>query len=279
MLVKTPAEMAAADLPAHAARKIEAAPITDVYLIGRRGPAESKFTTAELREMGTLSDCAPVIDAAQIPEAAPASLEEKERRRCEKNLTAFRGFSALSMNGARKRLHFVFHARPVEILGVERVAGLRLERTRIEDGAVIGTGTFFEIPCGVVLAAIGYHTGMIDGIPIDQRNGTVGNRNGRAGRGLYVVGWARRGAQGVIGSNKADGDLIAGHIDDDFPMGRKPGRAAFEKWLGGQGVRWVSFAGWKEIDAAEIAAAPDGAPRSKLVRVEDMLAAAENTAK
>ena len=44
-------------------------------------------------------------------------------------------------------------------------------------------------------------------------------------------------------------------------------------------MRWVSFADWKEIDAAEIAAAPDGAPRRKLVRVEDMLAAAENTAK
>jgi ferredoxin--NADP+ reductase len=98
------------------------------------------------------------------------------------------------------------------------------------------------------------------------------NENGRIEKGLYAVGWIKRGPSGVIGSNKPDGEAAAQHIAKDCGEGTdRPGRAALESALEAKGHRWVTFDDWKKIEAAEEAAAPSGAPRRKFVRVDDML--------
>ena len=271
VLTKTAEEMRVADLPPYAATAIHRSPLTDVFMFGRRGPVEAKFTNVELREIGRLADCAPVVDPAQIPDAVTGEMSDRDRRLTERNLATLRSFAELSAEGKGKRLHFLFCSMPVEILGTDRVEGVRFERTVVEDGQAIGTGAFFEVPCGVVVAAIGYRMAPIDGVPIDGRRGIVVNTDGRVDDGLYVVGWAKRGPSGVISTNKPDGDLVAGYVADDVAAGAKPGRPALETHLADAGVAWITFDDWKEIDAAEVAAAPDGAPREKLVRVEDML--------
>jgi len=276
VLVKTPREMASSDLPEAVARVIHSAPIRDVYVIGRRGPAEAKFTNKELSELGALEACVPVVDAAQLPASVPEEdgLPERERRRREKNLATFRSFAARRPEDEKdkpRRLHFIFYARPVEVLGGDRVEGLRLERTRVEGGRAVGTGETFDIPCGLIVSAIGYRMPAIAGLPIDPDTGVIRNSDGRVEKGVYTVGWARRGPTGVIGTNKSDGDIVARHIVEDVGQGGKPGRAALEALLREHGVHWVSFADWQRIDAAEVAAAPPGAPRRKLIRIKDML--------
>jgi len=281
VLVKTPREMARTDLPDHVSEAIRRAGITDVYLIGRRGPAEAKWTNVELREMAQLADCVPLVDPAAIPERIEGPLSERDRRLAERNLATLRGFPNVDPKGKAKRAHFLFHASPVEVLGSERVAGLRLERTRVEGGRALGTGSFFEIPCGLVVAAIGYRSQPISGVPFDERRGTVKSRQGRVAKGLYVVGWAKRGPTGVIGTNKPDADQIARSIAEDLAAGRisgeRPGRGALEELLEERGVRWISFEEWKTIESAEIASAGAGAPRRKLSRIEDMLAILDRT--
>jgi ferredoxin--NADP+ reductase len=291
ILVKTAAEMADSDLAEHAAQAIQAAPLSDVYLIGRRGPVQAKFTNKELTEMGALSDCATVVDPAQLPDEVIGEMPARDRRLAEKNLTTLKGFAAgapdaapdAAPNAAKtKRVHFLFNAKPDAVLGEGRCAALRLERTRIEDGRAVGTGELFEIPCGLVVSAIGYSMAPIEGLALDSRTGGIANRDGRIDTGLYVVGWAGRGPSGVIGTNKAGGDRVAELIQTDFrhgggpgsrgPGGAKPGRAAVERLLAERGVRRVGFADWERIDAAEVAAAPPGAPRRKLTRIVDMLA-------
>jgi ferredoxin--NADP+ reductase len=272
VLVKTAAEMASSDLPDYAAQAIQSAPIRDVYVIGRRGPAQAKFTNKELSEMGRLEDCAALIDPAQLPEAVTGEMSDRDRRQREKNLATLREFASTPDPDKRKRVHFVFFAQPQEVLGETRCAALRLERTRLENDRAVGTGETFEIPCGVVVPAIGYRMETLDGVPTDDRAGTFTSQDGRLAPGLYVVGWAKRGPTGVIGTNKGDGDLAAQQIRADIPRGRKPGRAALEGLLAERRVRWVSFADWRRIEAAEVAAAPAGAPRRKLVRIKDMLA-------
>jgi len=272
VLVKTPAEMASSDLADHAAEAIRAAPIADVYVIGRRGPAEAKFTNKELAELGELEECVALAEAAQLPDAVDGEMSDRDRRLREKNLATLRQFAAHDPSDKGKRLRFVFCAKPLKVLGGARVEGLRLERTRVERGRAVDTGETFEVPCGLIVSAIGYRMHPIAGVPMDESGTHVANRDGRVAEGLYVAGWARRGPTGVIGTNKADGDAVAEHIRDDIAQGRRPGRAALEALLAGRGVRWVGFAEWELIDAAETAAAPPGAPRRKLVRVEDMLA-------
>ena len=272
VLVKTRAEMASSDLPDYAARAIEASPVTDVYMFGRRGPVEAKFTNVELREMGKLGNAVPALDAGQLPDAVTGEWSDRDRRLRERNLATLKDFVGIDPGAREKRVHFAFYAAPVEILGGERVEGLRLERTEVVDGRARGTGEMFDIECGLVLPAIGYRSEPVPGAPFDDKAGLIPNDDGRVSPGLYAAGWVKRGPTGVIGTNKPDGERVAEHIRDDFAAGAKPGREAFEALLAGTAVRPVSFAEWKEIEAAEIAAAPAGAPRRKLVTIPDMLA-------
>ena len=272
ILVKTPGEVASSDLPDYAARAIHTAPIGEVHLLGRRGPVEAKWTNVELREMGRLENACPVVDAAQLPQAVAGEMSERARRLAEKNLATLREFTSLEPGGREKRVHFGFHAKPVEVLGADRVEGLRLERTRVEAGRAVGTGETFDLPCGLVVASIGYRAKPIEGLPFDEARGIVVNREGRVAEGLYVVGWAKRGPIGVIGTNKPDGNIAARQIGEDCPTGVKPGGPALDALLAARKGRRVSFADWKAIEAAEIAAAAPGTPRRKLIRIRNMLA-------
>ena len=272
VLVKTPAEMASTDLPAYAAAPIHSAPISDVYMVARRGPVEAKFTNVELREMGRLEECVPQVAAADLPDSVTGEMSLRDRRVREKNLETLRTFAARPADEKPKRVHFVFFASPVEILGGDRVEAVRFERTRVESGRAVGTGEHFEIACGLVVAAVGYLSTPVDGAPFDHRYGVVVNDAGRVSPGLYAVGWIKRGPTGVIGTNKPDGRDAARQIGEDLGSGGKPGREALEALLRGRGHRWVDFADWQRIEAAEIAAASDGAPRRKLYRREDMFA-------
>ncbi len=277
VLVKTRAEMAASDMPDYAREVIRSLPLTDVYVLGRRGPVEAKFTNVELREMGRLEDCVPRVDPAQLPDGV-GDLPDRDLRLKEKNLATLRDFAGRGSEEKAKRVHFRFYAAPVEILGGQRVEGLRLECTRVEGGRAVGTGEFFTIQCGVVIAAIGYHASPIEGAPFDAGRYIVPNADGRVEEGLYAAGWIMRGPTGVISSNRADGAAVAECIRTDFPQGSKPGREAFNALLRERAVRHVSYADWQKIDAAEIGNATPPAPRRKFVTVEEMLAILEDTA-
>jgi len=275
VLTKTPAEMVATDLTDYAAEAIHAAPIRDVYMFGRRGPHHAKFSNVELREMGQLEDSAPVLDPAQLPAEVPedwaATLSDRDLRMTQRNLATLHEFADMDAGDRQKRVHFSFYANPVEVLGDDRVEGIRLEKTRIEDGRAVGTGETFDVACGLVIPAIGYHSDPIDGVPFEW--GRSKNDDGRIDTGLYAVGWIKRGPSGVIGSNKPDGDTAARQIVEDCGNGSgKPGREALDNHLQANNIRVVTFDDWKQIEAAEEAAATPPAPRRKFGRVADMMA-------
>jgi ferredoxin--NADP+ reductase len=272
VLAKTSAEMATTDLTDYADDAIKASPLKDIYMCGRRGPVEAKFTNVELREMGELADCAPIIDPDQIPDSVPEDLPDRDRRLRERNLETLRGFADVSAEGKSKSLHFMFFTNPVEILGGDRVEAVRMERTAVKDGRAVGTGQFFDLPCGLVIAAIGYYGAPFPGIPFDEKGGIAVHKDGRIGDGVYAVGWIKRGPTGVIGTNKHDGDLAAEQIIEDASNSGKAGRDGLEPLLTERTVRWVSYEDWKKIDAAEIANAAPEAPRRKFCTVDDMMA-------
>jgi len=276
VLLRSPEELAESDIPDHVATRISASPITDVYMCGRRGPVDAKFTNVELREIKDLKQAVPMVKAGQLPddvEVALKGLEGRERRFRERNLQSLRDYSAIIGDEKAKRMHFEFFASPVEILGGERVEGLRLERTRVVDGRAEGTGETFDIDCGLVVAAIGYRSDPIKGAPYDEARGIIPNTEGRVSDGLYAVGWIKRGPSGVISSNRPDGEIVAGFIHDDFPAGGsgKAGQAGLENLLKGRGVRWVTFADWQTLEALEVKNATSPAPRKKFVTIDDML--------
>jgi len=275
VLVKTVAEMAATDIADHAAKAVQASPLTDVYLLGRRGPIEAKFTNVELREMGKLENCMPIVKPDQLPDAVTGEWSDRDQRLKERNLATMREFLDVDPAGKEKKVHFEFFANPVEVLGGDKVGGLRVERTRVENGRAVGTGETFDIDCGLVVAAIGYYSIPIEGVPFDSDKGIVVHQDGRVGDGVYAVGWIKRGPTGVIGTNKPDGETAAQQILEDIADGTKPGREALTARLAERAVRIVNYADWQKIEAAEIAGASGDAPRRKFVTVPEMLAALE----
>ena len=272
VLVKTREEMKEADIAEHALEAIQAGAIRNVHMVGRRGPIEAKFTNVELREMGKLENAASIVRPEHLPDAVGAVEDDRDRRLKERNLATLKEFLTIPADGKAKRVYFDFYAAPVEILGGDRVEGVRFERTRVEGGRAVGSGEFFEIPCGLVVACIGYKSSPLGGLPFDERNGVFRNEDGRVAPGVYAVGWAKRGPTGVIGSNKPDGRTAAEQILADFKdEGGKPGRSALERALHKE-ARRIDYSMWRKIDAAEVARAPQPAPRRKLVTVKEMLA-------
>ena len=277
ILSRTQKAMAVTDLPLSVQNSITGSPIADVYVLGRRGPIEANFTNVELRELGQLSQAEPRVREEQLEfdaETKFAPYEGRDLRVRERNLNTLTEYAKLQPDRQPKRLHIEFFSQQVAVLGGESVEALRCERTQLVDGQAQGTGKFFEIPCGLVIAAIGYRADKIDGAPYDAMRGIVPNDGGRVAPGLYAVGWIKRGPTGVISSNRPDGEIVASHIiEDTLGQGNrsKLGRIGLERLLRSSGHRWVTFRDWQYLDTLEQLAADGLAPRRKFVTINAML--------
>tara|TARA_Y100001970_G_scaffold294349_1_gene451227 strand:- start:7841 stop:9205 length:1365 start_codon:yes stop_codon:yes gene_type:complete len=277
VLLKTPSEMSNTDLATHASKVIHSAPIQDIYLVARRSAAEAKFTNVELREMGQLEQAEPRVDAGSLPDIVEAEMSDRDRRIREKNIETLRDFSRRSPGEKPKRLHFIFCAQPLEIIGNNKVERVIFEHTKIENGKATGTGKKFDIECGAVIAATGYRSEPLPGAPFDDERGVIPNDSGRVATGLYVAGWVKRGPSGVIGTNKIDARETVDLMLKDIGVGKnKPGRAAINLLLSERGCRAVNYSAWNKIQQAEEDAAVGDAPRAKFVNVEDMMSILDN---
>ena len=276
ILSKTPAEFAGSDIVAHAFEGLAHSSIRTITVLGRRGPHQIAMTPKELGELGHLEAASPVVESADLPPPeADAALEPGQR----KSVQHLRDFAAAEPDTAKpKRIVFDFFAKPVAIEGDGRAERVIVERTLLSpDGSARGTGETYAVEAGLVISCIGYSTPAIPGVPYDERLGRFPNDQGRIGDRLYAVGWARRGPTGTIGTNRPDGYEVAEQIAAAFPPGGKPtgreGPAALDRLLASRGCDPVPFEDWQKIEAAEVAAARAGAPREKLVRVDDLLKA------
>jgi ferredoxin--NADP+ reductase len=280
VLARSPSEMVKTDLPGYARTRLARAPITDIYMIGRRGPAEASFTPVELRELGELERAVVLVDPAQLPETVHAP-DPKDQKLKEKILEILRGYARNDPASKPVRLHILFYAAPHEILGRDgKVHGLRLMRTRVEHGRAVPTGDTFDLPVGWIVKAIGYYCRPIEGltVPIGPRASCLPNQDGHVEGNVWVVGWAKRGPSGVIATNRADSMAVAERLVKSLPAQGKAGaREAIDALLQARGVQVVSFPDWEKIDRVECERATDGAPRVKITDWQELLAVARST--
>ncbi len=271
ILAKTVAELQDSDIVNHALDPLSRSAIRTIRILGRRGPHQASFTLKEVGELGELARATPHVDAADFPPAErDAALETGQRRVVE----VLRRFATAGPDPAKPvGIHLDFFRRPVRILGTDRVEAIELMRTRLdEQGQAEDTGETEILPCGLVVAAIGYRTSPIKGVPFDDRAGRFLNEDGRIGPGLWCVGWARRGPSGTIGTNRADGFGLVERLVATPVAGGKAGRDGLDRLLAGRGVRVARFDDWQRIDALEVARARPGAPREKLVTLDELRA-------
>jgi ferredoxin--NADP+ reductase len=274
ILVRDPAELRRTDVPQAVLEALEASKVREVHVIGRRGPAQAKFTTKELRELGELSGVDIVVHPDEIdlgafdPTGQSAELAGSDRR-VRGNLAVIQDWAGRPPEGAgaERKLTVRFWLRPVGIEGTERVSGLTVERTRLdEQGKFTGTGEFETIPAQLVFRSVGYQSVPLAGVPFDERSYTVPNADGRVigpdGAplpGEYVAGWLKRGPTGVVGTNKSDAAATVRSLLADLAAPSAGGSAAarrrsrdeFVAQLAGRGVRPVSYADWLRVEQAE----------------------------
>jgi len=263
--------MAATDIADYAMDRIDAAPLKDIHMFGRRGPVEASFTNTELKELGALEDATCDVDPAQIPDEVPATLEGAELRARTRILGTLRDFGATPAEAKRRAIHIRFYASPVEILGGDRVEGIRMERTRVEDGRCIATGETFDVPCGLVVTCIGSRAEAVAGVPFDEARGIARHQDGVVQPGVYAVGWLKRGASGTIGTNRIDSYDVTERLIADFAGAARPGPDALDALIAERDLDAVSFDDWLVLKQLEEDAADDAAPRRKFTDVGDML--------
>ncbi|MFD6494707.1 FAD-dependent oxidoreductase [Streptomyces sp. NPDC059944] len=260
ILARGAPELSPTDIPEAALAALAAGRIADISMVGRRGPSQARFTTKELRELGTLPGAEVVVDPAELAldpaYLDPSGLPAAQRR----NVEVLRGWATAQPLGRPRRIRPRFFLRPVELLADGgRVGAVRFERT-VPDGAggVTGSGVFEEIEAQLVLRSVGYRGMPLDGLPFDPLLGTVPNLAGRVLRdgavvpGEYVAGWIKRGPTGVIGTNRPCAKETVASLLEDAPVlvRRRVAEDPLEALLA-EGARPVEWAGWQAIERAE----------------------------
>ncbi|MGW9114606.1 FAD-dependent oxidoreductase [Microbacterium sp. NPDC055683] len=252
VLAKLPEDLRSTEVPDNVLEGLEASAVTDVHVFGRRGPADIKFTPIELRELGEVNGVDIVLDEADFEGVDPAAAPNNQMKIMLRTMNSWRGKES---TGATRRLHLHFWHAPAEILGDERVEGMRFERTRIEDGRVVGTGEFAEYPLQAVYRAVGYYGTRVEGAPFDVARGVIPNVEGRVDgvSGLYATGWIKRGPVGLIGHTKSDAMETVAHLVEDAQAGSLPAPAADDvvALLDDRGVAYTTWQGWLALDAHE----------------------------
>jgi ferredoxin--NADP+ reductase len=288
MLALTPAELARTDTADHALEALARSGVEEIVVLGRRGPAQASYTNRELLELAEVADADVVVDPteAALDEHSRAFLESDASSLTEqRNVEIVADYAQRRPAGKRKRIVLRFLASPTEILGSERVEGVRVARNEVTKELLARpTGVTETIEAGLVLRSIGYRGTRIPGVPFDDRRATIHNHGGRVTvggtseplPGIYTAGWIKRGPSGVIGTNKKCAHETVGLLLEDLSAGRLPEPSADPDQvlsaIAERGVEVVDYVGWEAVDAHERAIGElQGRPRVKLVRRAELL--------
>jgi ferredoxin--NADP+ reductase len=285
VLARSPAELHPTDMPQHVLDALAAAPVERITVLGRRGPAQATFTTQELRELGHLAAATVLVDPADLTDVGDVALAAEDRH-VARNLAALADYAGHEPVPGTVGVRLRFHARPVRLLGTDRVTGVQVERTTVDtDGRAVGTGELDVVPADLVVRSVGYRGHPLPGLPLE--GGTVPHaagrvlRDGEPSRGEYVAGWIKRGPTGVVGTNKHDARETVASLLADVAAGTLAPRGD-DDWIGAlraRGGHPVLLSDWRAIDAAEIAlGATRGRPRTTIHDRAELLAAVRASA-
>ena len=295
VLAKTVDELGVTDIADHALEALRASKVREVIVLGRRGPAEAKFTTKELREFGELAEADPYVDPRDLDLPRESLVMVEQHPGARRNVDVLRDFATRTPRGVPRcvAFRFLYSPRAIEAdESGERVGAVVVERNRLEeraDGSIaaVGTGVTERWPAQLVLRSVGYNGSALPGVPFDERRGIIPNVDGRVYDapggspvpGMYTAGWIKRGPSGVIGTNKADAsETVRSLLEDVLPTPADPRPEAVDALLRRRGVDTVDFDQWRHIDRLELTMGEaQGRPRVKLVSRRELLEAAASS--
>ena len=257
ILALEPSELDPTDTADHAIDSFKASAVRNVVISARRGPEHAAFTSPELRDLPKLEHTNVMMSKSDISDAISRAGDEPAKD-VKSNLDAMLLIAEKETTNHERTITFQFLATPIEIKGAGRVEEVVFQKT--------GSDEIFSIKCGLVITAIGYEATTLAGVPYEK--GKVVNTDGRVHENVYVVGWAKRGPSGVIGTNKSDAADVMKLLVDDLTTPKSAGDITDVITHN----RVVTQAHWQVINQAEVAAGePLGKPRRKAVDREELL--------
>ncbi|HKV22210.1 MAG TPA: FAD-dependent oxidoreductase, partial [Mycobacterium sp.] len=275
ILTTDPDALARTDIADHALAALRQSKVTEVVIAARRGPAQSAFTLPEL--IGLTASCDVVLDAADH-ELVLADLAGEQDPLTRNKLEILSKLGDASVPATRPRIRLAYRLTPERVVGTDRVTGIEFTVTGTDEARTLDTG--------LVLTSIGYRGKPIRDLPFDESAAVVPNDGGRVVdpgtglpvRGSYVAGWIKRGPTGFIGTNKSCALQTVQSLVDDYNAGHLTGPVArpaeMTKLVRQRCPDLVDAAGWRAIDAAEVARGGDDRPRDKFTSVAEMVAVA-----
>jgi ferredoxin/flavodoxin---NADP+ reductase len=295
MLMLSSAELERTDVADHALEALRASHVEEVVVLGRRGPAQAAFTSAELRELGRLDgvDVRVHPEDVELDPVSQAWLAEEGTFTARKNVQLLRAFAARPARPrARRRIVLRFLRSPARIRGREKVEAVDVQRNEIvrtDDGTLRARAVDEQvetIECGLVLRSVGYRAVPLPDVPFDERYFVLPNQRGRvlAGDGeplpgVYAVGWIKRGPTGILGTNKRDAEETVERLVEDLKSGSlpqppHPAREAIDALLAERKPDLVSVDDWRTIDRHELERGrQEERPRVKLASRDELLGA------
>jgi ferredoxin--NADP+ reductase len=296
ILCRTPEELAKTDIADYALDALKRSRVKEVYLLGRRGPAQAAFTNPEVKELGELADADVTArpEEVELDPLSRAAVERGQDRATQKKVEILKAYARRQPAGKSRRLTLRFLVSPVELIGDDAggVAALRLVRNELyatSTGALQprATDQFENLPVGLVFRSVGYRGVPLPGVPFNKDWSVVLNDKGRVldpdtkqpTVGEYTAGWIKRGPTGVIGTNKPDAAETVECMFEDVARGavlepRHPEATAAEALVRQRQPNFFSYADWLKLDTIEVSRGrAQGRPRVKFTSIDEMLAA------
>jgi len=300
IMARSQDELKVTDIADYALEALAESGIEEIYVFGRRGPAQAAFTNPEIKELGELEETDLIIAPSELDldEYSQEYLDsDGVDKKDVKNVAIMRELSARDPEGKPKKIIMRFLTSPVEIIGTDKVEAIKIVKNELykNDRGTIrprATEEFETIPVDIVFRSVGYRGEPLPDVPFYDAWGIIPNVNGRVMTefegdeqviGDYVAGWIKRGPSGVIGTNKPDAVESAKSLLEDLEAGKlwEPTETApsdFEAFLSQVQPKYVTYEDWQRLDAMEVARGEDsGRPRVKFSRIEDMLEALQST--
>lgn len=262
-----PEEFDKTDMANYAIEALKDSQIKNVFICARRGPEHAAFTSPELRELPNFQTTSIDIKDEDILSAqSRVSKAEVQDKDVTAILNSMLAISQSENPEQNRKISFRFLLSPLEIKGTDRVEEVVFSVNEVRDGKVAPTGETISIPCGLVVTAIGYETQFLSGLEIE--NGKVKNVDGKVSKNTYVVGWAKRGPSGVIGTNKSDSAEVVNRIVKELESPK--GEPDFAEILKDRKIPFITQSDWIRINEAEILAGElVGKPRVKFTKRSD----------
>jgi len=295
ILARTPEELYGTDIADYALDTLRRSEVEEIYILGRRGPAQAAFTNPEIKELGEMADADIIVDCddASLDELSATHLKKARDRSAIRNVKILQSYVDRGLTGKSRRIIMRFLVSPCEIIGREKVKAMKIVKNELylDDNGNLrprATGDYETLPVDMVFRSVGYRGVPLPDVPFYDRWGTIPNERGRVltkheGRevltGNYVVGWIKRGPSGIIGTNKPDAIETAERFLEDLESGEvlQPRDTRAESIIKLARMRkpnFISFAEWKILDAIELQRGADsGRSRVKFTTVEEMLEA------